>query len=75
MSTAGATELRPKLHAKIEQLDGDELAVVERVLRQLEINRTVAELDAATDELRAKGMLERLPQIIAEVRAQRRAGA
>jgi hypothetical protein len=50
------------------------MAVIERVLTQLEINRTVAELDDLTDDLRANGLMERLPGIIHEVRERHAAG-
>lgn len=42
--------------------------MVERVLLQLEISRTVAELDNLSVDLRANGMMERLPEIIRSVR-------
>ena len=42
--------------------------MVERVLLQLEINRTVAELDNLSVDLRANGMMERLPEISRSVR-------
>lgn len=45
--------------------------MVERVLLQLEINRTVSELDDLTDNLRGNGMMERLPEIIRQVRSSR----
>ncbi len=75
LTNADPKNLLPAVTEKLHALTAEELAVVERVLLQLEINRTVAELDAATDELRGKGMLDRLPEIIAEVRAQRRSAA
>ena len=49
--------------------------MVERVLLQLEINRTVAELDNLSVDLRANGMMERLPEIIRSVRERHQAEA
>jgi hypothetical protein len=67
-------ELLPSVVERLNALNAEDLVVVNRVLMQLEINRTVAELNAASDELRSKGMLERLPEIIEEVRAEKRLG-
>ena len=66
-------ELRPALHARIDQLDGESLAVLHRVALQLELEELVSEVDAGFDTLREQGRLERLPEIIREARAAIRA--
>ena len=58
----------PDVVERLNRLSQEELAVVEKVLIQIEINRTVAELDQLTDGLRASGVMARLPEIIREVR-------
>lgn len=58
----------PQLVERLNLLSPEELAVVDRVLMQLEINRTVGELDDLTDDLRANGMMAKLPEIIRQVR-------
>lgn len=65
----------PQLVERLNHLSPEELAVVERVLAQLEINRTVGELDDLTDELHANGLMARLPDIIRQVRERRHAAA
>ena len=66
-------ELRPVLHARIDQLDGESLAVLHRVALQLELEELVSQVDADFDALREQGRLERLPEIIREARAAIRA--
>ena len=53
---------------RLQSLTPEELQVVERVLMQLEINRTVGELTALTDDLETRGMTGQLPGIIEAVR-------
>ncbi|MGV3663909.1 MAG: hypothetical protein ACO1TE_27300 [Prosthecobacter sp.] len=65
----------PAVVERLSHLTQEELAVVEQVLMQLEINRTVAELDELSDGLRASGMMEKLPDIIRQVRENRSPGA
>lgn len=65
----------PAVVERLSQLTQEELAVVEHVLIQLEINRTVAELDELSDGLRASGMMEKLPEIIRQVREDRKTQA
>ncbi len=64
----------PEVLDRLQRLTPQDLAVIERVLAQLEINRTVSELDDLTDDLHANGMMARLPQIIREVRERHGAG-
>jgi hypothetical protein len=65
----------PEVIDRLQRLSPEDMAVIERVLTQLEINRTVAELDDLTDDLRANGMMAKLPQIIREVRERHTDGA
>jgi hypothetical protein len=64
----------PEVMDRLQRLSPEDMAVIERVLTQLEINRTAAELDDLTDDLRANGLMERLPGIIREVRERHAAG-
>ena len=66
-------KLRPALHARIDQLDGESLAVLHRVALQLELDELVTQVDAEFDTLREQGRLERLPEIVGEARAAIRA--
>ena len=68
-TTLQPSELRPALHAKVEQLDGEALAILHRVALQLELDQLVGEVDGDFDKLRAQGGLDRLPEIVREVRA------
>ncbi|MFO1440989.1 MAG: hypothetical protein U1F81_21905 [Verrucomicrobiaceae bacterium] len=63
----------PAVVSRLQSLSAEDLEVVERVLLQLEINRTVSELDELSDDLRTSGMMERLPAIIQSVRERRAA--
>lgn len=64
----------PSVVSRLQNLSDEDLEIVERVLLQLEINRTVAELDHLSDELRANGVMARLPEIIRTVRARHETG-
>ena len=67
-------ELRPLLHRTVDTLDEVELETVHRVILRMRMEQSLDRLDTLTDEMREKGVMDRLPQIIAEVRARRRAG-
>lgn len=62
-------DLRPLLHAEIDKLGDENLAVLHRVALQLELEEVSARLDSAFDSDRAAGKLARLPEIIQEARA------
>ena len=51
------------------------LETVHRGILRMRMEESLGRLDGMADEMREKGVMERLPQIIAEVRAQRRAQA
>ena len=71
--TLEPSELRPALHAKVDQLDGEALAILHRVALQLELDHLVGEVDAEFDTPREQGRLDRLPEIIREARSAIRA--
>ena len=76
MSTPSATspeELRPLVHREVDALDGLELEAVHRISLRLRMEQSLERLDAMSDEMRVKGVMDRLPQVIAEVRARRAA--
>jgi hypothetical protein len=72
-TTLDPRELRPALHAKIDEMDGETLAILHRVALQLELDRLTGEVDAEFDRLRGQGRLDRLPEIIREAREAIRA--
>jgi len=72
-ATLEPSELRPALHAKVDQLQGEALAILHRVALQLELDQAVAETDSEFDLLRGQGRLDGLPEIIREARAAIRA--
>jgi hypothetical protein len=67
------TEIRPLLHAEIDRLGDEDVAVLHRIALELELEAVTRRLDDAFDEARAAGKLERLPEIIREARAAIRA--
>ena len=70
---AGGTA--PLVHRGVDALDDIGLETVHRVILRMRMAESLERLDGMADEMREKGVLERLPQIIAEVRARRRAQA
>ncbi len=62
-------ELRPLLHAEIDKLRDENVALLHRVALQLALEEVSARLDEGFDADRAAGKLARLPEIIREARA------
>ena len=62
-------ELRPLLHAEIDRLRDENVALLHRVALQLELEEVAARLDERMDAERVAGKLARLPEIIREARA------
>ena len=64
--------LRRRLHEDIERMNGVRLTLLERIVRQLEIEGLANELDSAFDEDRRQGLLtsEKIQQVINQVRAE-----
>ncbi|MBK8038942.1 MAG: hypothetical protein IPK22_17695 [Verrucomicrobiaceae bacterium] len=75
MSTLTATlpadpaQLRPMVYAEVDKLGAQSLLLLHRVALQLELEEVTDRLNTGFDADRAKGRLERLPEIIREARA------
>jgi hypothetical protein len=65
-------KLKPLLHEKIERMDREQLALLDRVLLQLEAEDQAARLVEACDADAARGTFARATEIIQEFRAQHR---
>ena len=73
MSTATlAEELRPLVHQELDTLDDEGIKTVHRVILRMRMEQSLERLDGMADEMRTSGVMERLPEILAEVRARRR---
>ena len=73
MSTATlAEELRPLVHQELDTLDDEGIETVHRVILRMRMDQSLERLDGMADEMRTSGVMERLPEILAEVRARRR---
>ena len=73
--TTSPEELRPLVHREVDALGDIGIETVHRVILRMRMEESLERLDTMADEMREKGVMERLPQIIAEVRARRRAQA
>jgi hypothetical protein len=62
-------ELRPLLHKRIDECAAEDLALLHRVMLELERDRLLEGLNADFDRDRDAGRLARLPEIIREARA------
>lgn len=69
LSAIDPKDLRPLLHAEIDKLRDENVALLHRVALQLELEEVSARLDAGFDEDRAVGKLATLPHIVREARA------
>ena len=67
--------LRPLVHQEVDALDDVGLETVRRAILRMRMEQSLERLDGMADAIHAKGVMERLPEIIAEVRARRRAQA
>ena len=68
-----AEELRPLVHRELDTLDDESIETVHRVILRMRMEQSLERLDGMADEMRTTGVMERLPEILAEVRARRRA--
>ena len=68
-------ELRPLVHREVDALDDIGLDTVHRAILRMRMEESLGRLDSMANEMREKGVMERLPQVIAEVRARRSAQA
>ena len=73
MSNVTLPELRPLVHQEVDTFDDAGLETVHRVILRMRLEQSMERLDGIADEMRAKGVMEQLPEIIAQVRARRRA--
>ena len=65
-------KLKPVLHEKIERMDGDQLALLDRVLRQLEAEQAAERLGEAFDGDHAQGKFQRVAELVRQFRAEHR---
>lgn len=74
MSTATlAEELRPLVYQELDALDNEGVETIHRVISRLQMEQSLERLAGMADEMRASGVMDRVPEILAEVRARRRA--
>ena len=65
-------KLKPVLHDKIERMDGQHLALLNRLLLQLEAEEVAERLGEAFDKDHEQGLLRRIPKLVKQFRAERR---
>ena len=63
-------KLKPVLHDKIERMDGQHLALLSRVLLQLEAEERAERLGEAFDRDHDQGLLRRNPELVNQIRAE-----
>ncbi|MDB6125707.1 MAG: hypothetical protein JWQ71_4700 [Pedosphaera sp.] len=64
--------LKPVLHEKIERMDGQHLALLNRVLLQLEAEELADRLGGAFDKDHEQEKLKRIPELVKQFRAEHR---
>jgi tRNA A37 N6-isopentenylltransferase MiaA len=65
-------KLKPVLHDKIERMDGQHLALLNRLLLQLEAEELAERLGAAFDKDHEQGLLRRIPELVKQFRTGHR---
>jgi hypothetical protein len=65
-------QLKPLLHEKIDRMNPEQLALLDRVLLQLEAESQAARLAETFDADAAQGKFDRATEIIREFRSQHR---
>jgi hypothetical protein len=65
-------KLKPVLHDKIERMDGQHLALLNRVLLQLEAEEFAERLSEAFDKDHEQGLVRRIPELVKQFRAGHR---
>jgi len=73
-TNAEPDELRPELHQRIDRMDSQHLELLHRIILKLELEQVVGEVHNAFDAGRSEGRLDRVDEIIREVRARRPSG-
>ena len=65
-------KLKPILHEKIERMNGEQLALLERVLLQIEVDERADRLAEAFDRDAAQGRFKRIAEVVRQFRAEHR---
>ena len=65
-------KLKPVLHEKIERMNGEQLALLDRVLLQIEAEQVADRLSEAFDADHAQGRLRRATELVRQFRAEHR---
>jgi hypothetical protein len=65
-------KLKPLLHDKIERMDGQHLALLSRVLLQLEAEERAERLGESFDRDHEQGLLRRVSELVKQFRAEHR---
>jgi hypothetical protein len=65
-------KLKPILHEKIDRMNGEQLALLDRVLLQLEAEQLADRLSDAFDTDHSHGQLQRVAELIRQFRAEHR---
>jgi hypothetical protein len=65
-------KLKPVLHDKIERMDGQHLALLNRLLLQLEAEELAERLGEAFDKDDEQGLLRRIPELVKQFRTGHR---
>ncbi len=73
-ATLSSSEIRPLLQSKIGQMSDDQVQKLHRVMQKLEAQQLWDEIKSEGARDRAAGKLDRLNEVIAEVRAEMAAG-
>ena len=63
-------KLRPELHQRIDQMDAEQLTLLHRIVLKLELERVTDDLDNRFDAARAEGKLDRVEELLQDVRAR-----
>jgi hypothetical protein len=65
-------KLKPVLHDKIERMDGQHLALVNRLLLQLEAEELAERVGEAFNKDYEQGLLRRIPELVKQFRTGHR---
>lgn len=65
-------QLKPVLHEKIERMNAEQLALLDRVLLQLEAEQVADHLSEAFDADQAQGKFRRVAELVRQFRAEHR---
>ena len=65
-------QVKPVRHEKIERMNGEQLALLDRVLLQLKAGQAANRLSEAFDADQAQGKLRRVAELVRQFRAEHR---